>query len=124
MDLALWIAQGLLALAFIAVGLNHAFNYASASQRAGMGWMAAVGRERMRLIGSLEVLGGIGVVLPAVTGILPWLTPLAAAGLALLMLFAIVFHLRRGETSAAVFNAVLGLLAVVVLVGRAVVQPL
>ena len=55
--------------------------------------MTAVGRDRMRIIGVLEVLGAIGLILPALTGILPWLVPTAAAALAVLMVLAAVFHL-------------------------------
>lgn len=121
MDTAIWIAQVLLGIAFIGAGLNHAANYARASQR--MDWMAAVGPGRMRAIGTLEVLGGIGVILPAATGILPWLTPIAAVCLALVMLFAIVFHLRRGEMAVVIPDIVLGLLAAFVAYGRFVVEP-
>lgn len=121
MDTALWVAQVLLGLAFIAAGLNHAVNYAQASQR--MDWMSAVGRDRMRIIGTLEVLGGIGVILPAVTGIVPLLTPLAALCLALLMLAAIVFHLQRREYPAVIVNLVLGLLAAFVAYGRFILEP-
>jgi DoxX-like family len=123
-DIAIWIAQILLGVAFIAFGLNHAVNYASASQRPQMAWMTAVGRDRMRLIGTLEILGAIGVIVPAVTGILPWLTPVAATALALLMLAAAIFHLRRGESSAVIFNVVLGLLALFVAFARFVIEPL
>jgi hypothetical protein len=55
----------------------------------------------------VELLAAIGLVLPAATGILPWLTPLAAAGLALVMLLAAITHLRRKEPRAVVVNAVL-----------------
>ena len=58
-----------------------------------MNWMAAVGRDRMRIIGGLEVLGAIGLILPAALHILPWLATLAAACLAVLMGFAAVFTL-------------------------------
>jgi hypothetical protein len=62
---------------------------------------------------------------PAATGILPWLTPLAAAMLALVMVLAIAFHARRpGEAPNIVINAVLGVVALVVAYGRFVLQPL
>jgi uncharacterized membrane protein len=122
-DTALWVGQILLALGFIAVGLNHALNYERASATPQMAWMAAVGRDRLRVIGMLEVLGGIGVILPAITGIATWLVPLAALCLALVMVAAIVFHLRRHETAPAIFNLVLGLLAAFVAYGRLVIEP-
>jgi hypothetical protein len=52
---------------------------------------------RLALIGVLEVLGAICLVLPALTGILPRLVPTAAAALMLLMVSAVVFHMRRAR---------------------------
>ena len=71
-----------------------------------------------------ELLGGLGLLLPALTGILPWLTPLAAAGLALVMLLAMGFHATRRERPVIAFNTVLLLLAVFVAYGRFVSVPL
>ena len=121
MDTVIWIAQVLLGIAFVLAGVNHALNYARASQQ--MAWMAAVGPERLRVIGTLEILGGIGVLVPLLTGALPWLAPLAAALLALIMVFAIIFHARRGERAAIAINLVLGLLAAFVAFGRLVIEP-
>ncbi|HET7901849.1 MAG TPA: DoxX family protein, partial [Candidatus Nanopelagicales bacterium] len=70
------------------------------------------------LIGVLEVLGAIGLILPGITGIAPFLVPLAATGLALLMIGAIVVHARRGERQPIGANIVLLLLAVFVAWGR------
>lgn len=89
-----------------------------------MGWAHAVGRTNMRVIGLLEMAGAVGAVAPAVTGILPWLTPLAALGLALVMLSAAVFHARRGEWQSIVGNAFLFGLAAFVFIGRLFAQPL
>lgn len=124
MDVALWIAQALLGTAFLAAGISHAFRFEqfAASPRVS-GWALEVGPSNMRSIGILELAGAIGVILPAVTGILPWLTPVAATGLALVMLSAVVFHFRRGEYPAMASNAVLGALAVFVAVGRAFIEP-
>jgi uncharacterized membrane protein YphA (DoxX/SURF4 family) len=123
-DVLLWIGQILLAFAFLTSGYGHAFSFAAWSARPGMGWMGAVGRDGMRLIGLLEILGAIGLILPASTRVLPWLTPLAAACLAAVMVFATVFHLRRpGETRNIVLNVVLGVMAILVAYGRLVVSP-
>ena len=93
--------------------------------RPGLAWMLAVGRRNMAIIGALEILGAIGLIAPAATRIVPWLTPLAAACLALLMAFAFVFHLRRsGEVPNAVFNTALGVIAAVVAYGRFAVSPI
>lgn len=65
-----------------------------------MAWAEDFSANTIKLIGAAEVHGAIGLVLPAATGILPWLTPLAA-----------VVHVRHGEAQVIVVNAVLGLLA-------------
>jgi uncharacterized membrane protein len=89
-----------------------------------MAWVEDFSQGTVRLIGALEVLGALGLVLPALTGVLPWLTPLAALGLVLLMAGAVYTHLRREEGSAVVPPAVLLLLAALVAVGRSFVLPL
>jgi hypothetical protein len=76
------------------------------------------------LIGLLEVLGATGLILPAVTGILPGLTPLAALGLALTMIGAMLTHLRRKELPMIAVNFVLLALAAFVVYGRYVALPL
>ncbi len=65
----------------------------------------------------------MGLVLPMVTGILPWLTPLAAVGLVLTMIGAVLTHLRRNEIPMIVGNVVLLILAAVVVYGRFVALP-
>ena len=122
MDTALWILQVLLALGFVATGLNHATRRDKASGR--MAWMLTVPKRFLTTIGILEIAGAAGLVLPPVTGIALWLTPLAAALLALVMVFAVVFHLRRdGEGMNVVPNLILGALAVIVAYGRLVLAP-
>jgi uncharacterized membrane protein YphA (DoxX/SURF4 family) len=122
MDTPLWILQILLALMFVAAGIGHAAHLGSGSAR--MAWMLAVPKPLLTTIGILEIAGGAGLVLPAITGIALWLTPLAAALLALVVIFAAVFHLRRdGEASNAVANLVLAGLAAFVAYGRLVLAP-
>jgi uncharacterized membrane protein YphA (DoxX/SURF4 family) len=123
MDTVLWVAQVLLALAFLAAGFAHAFRFDQFSASPRTAWAADVGRPAMRVIGLLEIAGAIGLVLPALTGILPWLTPLAAAGLAFVMLAAAIFHARRGEVTGIVPNAALGAIALFVAGGRFVAVP-
>jgi len=64
------------------------------------------------------MLGGLGLVLPLLTGVLVWLAPLAALCLVLLQLLAIGFHIRRGETQILPMNVVLLLLAAFIAWGR------
>ena len=73
---------------------------------------------------SVAVRGGLGLLLPALTGILPWLTPLAAVGLAIIMILASIFHATRGEAPGIITTVVLLALTVFVAYGRFVVLPL
>jgi len=123
MGIALWVAQVLLAVAFLGAGAAK-LSQTKKKLAKTMAWVEDFSQRTVRLIGTLEVLGAIGVVLPALTGILPWLTPLAALGLVLLMAGAVYTHLRREEGSAVVPPAVLLLLAALVAVGRSFVLPL
>jgi uncharacterized membrane protein YphA (DoxX/SURF4 family) len=72
----------------------------------------------IKLIGALEVLAAVGLILPPLVKIVPVLAPLAALGLILLMIGAAITHSRRKETSMIAINAVLLVLAVVVVWGR------
>jgi VIT1/CCC1 family predicted Fe2+/Mn2+ transporter len=84
-----------------------------------MDWVNDATDPQVKGIGALELLGAIGLILPAVLDIAPILVPIAAVGLALTMLGAIVVHVRRKDpTPAIIAPAVLGLLAVAVAVGR------
>jgi hypothetical protein len=124
-DTLLWIGQIVLALAFVVHAYGVTLGFSRWSVRPGMTWLADVGRDRMRIIASLELLGAIGLIVPAATGILPGLTLVAASCLAILMVFAAAFHLRRpGEGQNIVLNAILGAIAVLVAYGRLAVEPL
>ena len=124
MNIVLWVVQILLALAFLLAGtLKSTQPIAKLADR--MQWVKSLRTpELVRVIGILEVLGAIGLILPAVTGILPWLTPVAAIGLVLTMIGAMMLHMRRGEVSHIAPNAILLLLAAFVVIGRFVVMPL
>jgi uncharacterized membrane protein len=121
MNIALWIVQGLLGLMFTFAGITKGFRYEQA--RAMLPWVKDVPRGLTTFIGISELLGGLGLLLPALSGILPWLTPLAATGLALVMILAAIFHVQRKEWPAIGFNSVLMLLALFVAYGRFVLVP-
>jgi len=123
MNIALWVVQILLALAFGMAGIMKVTQPIDKLE-ARMGWVKSVGPRGVRLIGSLEILGAIGLILPAVTGILPWLTPVAAACLALTMIGAMITHGRRGEYSQIGINVILLLLTLFVAYGRFVIIPI
>jgi uncharacterized membrane protein YphA (DoxX/SURF4 family) len=122
-EIVIWIVQVLLALAF---GMSGIMKLTQPTEKlaTNMGWVKDFSPQTVKIIGLLELLGAIGLVLPAVTGILSWLTPLAALGLVALMIGAILTHLRRKEQQMMVVNTVLLLLAVFVVYGRFVAAPL
>jgi len=123
MNIALWIVQALLALVFVAAGFRKATQPID-TLAVSMKWAKDFSSWMVRAIGALEILGGIGVILPAATGILPWLTPVAAIGLVLTMVGAMILHMRRGEVSHIGLNVILLLLALFIVFGRFIVVPL
>ena len=123
MNIALWIVQVVLALGFLMAGTMK-LTQPREKLAQQMDWVSDFSTRAVRTIGALEVLAAIGLILPAVTGILPWMTPLAAVGLVLLMLGAAATHLRRNETPMIGVNAVLLALAAFVAYGRFFVEPL
>ena len=118
MNIALWIAAVVLAAAFAAAGLAKITGKRD-QQLARMPWVADYTESQVKAIGAVEVLGAVGLILPAVTGIAPILVPLAATGLAITMVLAAIMHLRRGDGLASIVPAVvLGLLCCFVAWGR------
>ena len=122
MTVVLWVVQVLLAAMFLPAGVLHGFQYERA--RVQLKWPAAIPRNVMTFIGVSEILGAAGLILPALTRSLPWLTPLAAMGIAIMMVLAIGFHFTRREYPNIVVNVVLLALAAFVAYGRFVVAPL
>jgi uncharacterized membrane protein YphA (DoxX/SURF4 family) len=120
MTIALWILNGLLALAFIMAGSMKVARPRTALVASGMGWADDFADPTVKLIGAAEVVGGIGLILPLLTGIAPILTPIAATALAVVMIGAIVVHVRRKENATpsivlavlSIASAVLGFLVV------------
>jgi len=118
MNVVLWVVAGLLAAAFLAAGLTKVTSPREKLLER-MAWVNDFPQSQVKAIGALEVLGAIGLVLPALTKIAPVLVPLAATGLVLTMAGAVVVHLRRGDGfGAAVPSLVLGLLSLFVAWGR------
>jgi uncharacterized membrane protein YphA (DoxX/SURF4 family) len=115
----LWIVQGLLAVMFLfAGGSKLVMSAAQMTEQANAvgGWQPPI--AFIRFIGVCELLGAIGVVVPWLTGIRPGLTPLAAAGLVIIMIGATIANLTTTVPALAIFTAILGLLAVSVAYGR------
>jgi uncharacterized membrane protein YphA (DoxX/SURF4 family) len=122
MSIALWVVQALLAAAFLVSGATK-LSQPKEKLVENMAWVEDFSQATVRIIGVLEVSGAIGVVLPALTGIVPWLTPLAAVGLVLTMIGAALTHLRRAEYGPVAVTAILLILAFFVAYGRFFVLP-
>ena len=89
-----------------------------------MGWVNDFPQSFVKFIGGMEALGGLGLILPSLTGILPILTPLAASGLVIIMLGAAFTHFRRNEPPMIVINLVLLAIALFIAYGRFVLVPI
>ena len=118
MNLALWIVAIVLAAVFAGSGLMKQFVPKDKLVTSGQGWAQDFSPSTIRLIGLAEILGAIGLVLPAAVHIAPILVPLAAIGLALVMVGAAIVHARRNEPMNIAVNLVLIALAAFVAWGR------
>ncbi len=117
MNIALWVVQALLALTFVGTGVwKLATPVADLASK--MPWMGQVSPGFLYLTAALDVLCGLGVLLPTLTRIKPGLAVLGALGCVGLMLGAVVFHVSRGEAANTPFNFVLIALALFVAWGR------
>jgi uncharacterized membrane protein YphA (DoxX/SURF4 family) len=117
LHISLWVVQGLLASMFIMAGGMKSTQPVE-QLATSLPWVSQVPVALVRFIGISEVLGGLGLVLPALLRIKTVLTPLAAVGIVVIMLLAAILHISRGETPAVGMNIVIGLLAVFVAWGR------
>jgi uncharacterized membrane protein YphA (DoxX/SURF4 family) len=118
MNVFLWIVAIVLAAVFFASGLMKVLRTKDQLAAAGQGWVGPFAPPAIKLIGLVEVAGALGLILPRALGIAPVLTPLAALGLVVVMLGAVVTHGRQREWPNVAFNIVLGALALVVAIGR------
>jgi uncharacterized membrane protein YphA (DoxX/SURF4 family) len=118
-NVVLWIVAVLLAVAFLLSGLMKLTRPAPKLVEMGMGWVDDMPLGLVRFIGAMEVLAALGLVLPPLFGIAPILAPLAATGLVIIMIGAIVTHARRKDPIGIIIgNTVLLLLAAFVAWGR------
>jgi hypothetical protein len=105
MDLALWIAAGLLAVVALAGGFSKTFvSREKLAAAPGGEWTGDAGPGFVRTLGVLELLAAVGLVLPAVTGIAPVLVPVTATCWVLLMIGAMITHVRYGGYRFVVLN--------------------
>ncbi|MGJ4943711.1 DoxX family protein [Bradyrhizobium sp. HKCCYLS1011] len=121
--IGLWIAQGLIFVAFGSAGLIKLFTPIP-QLAAMMPWAGDYSETFVRVIGLIDLAGAVGILLPALTRIMPALTVLAALGCAVLQVFAMTFHISRGEAAVTPINLVLLALALFVLWGRSRKAPI
>lgn len=120
---ALWVAQGLVALAMLGAGTTKVVTPIEQLAKS-MAWIPDFAPLAVRAIGVAEVLGAVGLILPAALRILPRLTPLAALGLTALMLGAVQTELGVAGPGQAVAPAVFALLSLFIAWGRGVAAPI
>lgn len=123
LHIGLWVVQGLLAFAFLGAG-SMKLTQPIDALATNMAWVTHVPELGVRVIGSLEIAGALGLLLPSALRILPKLTAAAAGGLVLTMIGAAITHISIGEAPMVVVPAVLGSLAAFVAWGRGVAAPI
>ena len=117
MNIALWVAQILLAAMFGMAGVMKTIQTARAREQ--LPWAKNRSDGFIRFVGVSELLGALGLTLPLLTGILPWLTVLAAIGLTLIQVLAVFTeHLPKREFNVIPVNVVLIAIAVFIVFGR------
>jgi hypothetical protein len=120
MNIVLWVVQVLLAVAFFAHGWLFLFPPAAVAEQMN----ASLPRWFQLFLGVAEVLAAVGLTLPGVTRIMPWLVAAAAAGIMIVTVSATAFHLVRGEMSSAAITLLLLAMATFVAYMRHRVLPI
>ena len=123
LNIGLWIAQVLIAAAFCMIGfIKLTTPIADLSKM--MAWTGEYPEAFVRTIGIIDLAGGLGMLLPSLTRILPRLTVIAAMAATLLQILAIGFHFSRGEGALTPLNFVLLALIIFILWGRSKRAPI
>ena len=123
MNIGLWIAQVVLAVMFIMAGFMKASQPIEALTES-LPWITSTPLGLVRFIGISEILGGLGLLLPALPRIKPFLTIWAAIGLIVVMVLAAGFHASRGEFPAIGMNVILMAIAAFIAWGRSKKAPI
>ena len=120
MNIVLWVLQVLLAVAFMA----HGWLFLSPPAEIVEQMNASLPRWFQLFLGVAEVLAAVGLILPGLTRILPWLVTWAAVGIMIVMVSATAFHVMRGEMSSAGITLLLLAMAAFVAYMRHRVVPI
>lgn len=118
----LWVLQWLFGVYFVAIGILHFI--VPEGMPGPMEWMYDLSDTLHVVVGIAEILGGLGLILPSITRIQPQLTVFAAAGLLLVMVGAVVFHIDRGEGASVVTNVFIGAVMAFIAYGRWKLVPI
>lgn len=123
MNISLWVAQIILAVAFGMAGVSKSFSPIP-ELAAQLVWPGDIPEFLVRIIGISELAAAVGLVLPALLRFKPKLTVWAAIGLVLVMVLALIFHIARGEMFAIPINLGFGLVAAFIAWGRTKKAPI
>lgn len=121
-NIILWVAQVIVAGMFLMAGLMKIAT--PLEELSKMMPLAKDAPVLLRFIGLSELAGGLGLLLPSVLKIKPWLTTWAAAALGLVMVLATIYHISRGEFSSIGINIILAALAILIVWGRSIKVPI
>lgn len=124
MNIVLWALQIVLAVKFVSVAYTHGLHPDQTKMQRGRQRLGVVAQPLLTLVALCAFLSGVTLVLPAATGIMTWLTPWAAALIALMILIAMGFHIACRERPNTLVSLILFTLAAFVAYGRWVVAPL
>ena len=122
LNITLWVIQVVLAVMYLMAGYQKAFGDLAVVVKT-IFWVAYTPAPLVRFIGTCELLGAVGLILPAALKIRPQLTTLAAAGLSLIMLLANILHIYRGEYYVLPMTLLLLAMAAFVAYGRWKLAP-
>jgi uncharacterized membrane protein YphA (DoxX/SURF4 family) len=123
MNILLWIVQGALCAMFLYVGFLKLIKPREALEQSLGSWVNSVTAGQLKVIGLLEVAGAAGLILPMYLDIYPILTPIAAIGLGITMIGAIMTHLNRNENKNMVTNIIILGFCLFVAIGRLLLEP-
>ncbi len=117
LNITLWAVQSLMAIIFVMAGANKLFQpIAQLSQM--LPWVTTVSEGLVRFIGISELSGGLGLLLPSILKIKPVLTPVAAIGLTIIMILAMVFHVSQSQAAVIGVNFIFMALLLFIVWGR------
>lgn len=122
--IAIWIGQIMLAAIYLMAGIMKVSQSIDGLVASGMAYAGDYPELLTRFIGTMEILGAVGIILPAATRIIPVLTPLAAIGFGLIQVLAFGLHTMRGEYGVLPVNLVLLAVALLVVWGRLSKAPI